>query len=134
VDRELRAFLDAVKERLEVIGGERAGPMQRAITVADLKATGLVKVAVRNNYAELTGAGSAATGGASSGTSTEAQSISNALSLFAVGADAVGTNHVVILWDRETGSYRRIDWADFATLFAEPDDAYPMQLRHAGIA
>ena len=131
VDRELRAFLDAVKERLEVIGGERAGPMQRAITIEDLKATGLVKVAVKNNYAELTGAGSAA--GGTSSSSTSVQSIDNALSLFEIEADAIGDDHVVILWDRATGSYRRIDWADFAELFTTVDDGYAPQLRHAGV-
>lgn len=131
VDRELRAFLDAVKERLEVIGGERAGPLQRSITVEDLKATGLVKVAIKNNYAELTGAGSAASGGSSSSTST--QSIENALSLFAIEADAIGDDHVVILWDRATGSYRRIDWTEFTTLFAMADERYAPQLRHAGV-
>ena len=41
VDTASRAFLEAVKERLEVRGGERGNPYERAVTVRDLQEAGL---------------------------------------------------------------------------------------------
>ena len=41
VDAASRAFMEAVKERLEVRGGERGNPYERAVTVRDLQEAGL---------------------------------------------------------------------------------------------
>jgi hypothetical protein len=41
VDAATRSFLESVKERLEVRGGERGNPFERAVTVRDLQEAGL---------------------------------------------------------------------------------------------
>lgn len=132
LELELRFFLEAVKERLEIMTGERGDPLQRAVMVDDLKRTGVVKVATKGTYAELIGPGSEA-GGSESSSAGETQSIENALSLFSIEADALDDDHILIVWDKTTGSYRRVEWEDFAALFVTSEGAYSPQLRHAGV-
>lgn len=128
---QLKAFLEAVKERLEILTGERNSPLERAVTAADIKATGVVKVAVKSGYAELIGAGSEA--GVAAESTTSLSGIDNALSLFTIDPEELGDDQIVIVWDKSLGAYRRLGWVEFAELFVPADDGYPPQLRHAGI-
>lgn len=52
---DLRAFLEGVKERLEITTGDRGDPRDRLLTVRDIESAGMATVTVRNKFATLTG-------------------------------------------------------------------------------
>lgn len=120
IDRDLRLFLESVKERLEVQGGERKAALQRYVTVEDLKKIGLVKTAERDGYATITGVGNQA--GAASGDSATSTSIDNALSLFSIEPDELDEKHYLIVYDTGTGNYRRITYLEFADIFLKREE------------
>lgn len=55
IDGELRAFLEAAKQRLELIDGDVRSPLDRIPTLKELQDANLIKVTVKNNYATFTG-------------------------------------------------------------------------------
>lgn len=71
---DLRAFLEGVKERLEITTGDRGDPRDRLLTVRDIESAGMATVTVRNKFATLSGGVKATTlagmtsGSVSSGT------------------------------------------------------------------
>lgn len=56
---DLRAFLEGVKERLEITTGDRGDPRDRLLTVRDVEAAGMATVTVRNKFATLSGGATA---------------------------------------------------------------------------
>lgn len=54
ISGESLAFYNALKERLELLGGERGDPEQRSVTVRELREAGLAGVTTQNRVARLT--------------------------------------------------------------------------------
>lgn len=53
ISGESLAFYNALKERLELLGGERGDPEQRSVTVRELREAGLASVTTQNQFARL---------------------------------------------------------------------------------
>lgn len=89
-DGETRAFFEALKERLELAGGERGDPEQRAVSVRELREAGIAGVRTQNQYSQLVSARTPSSGDPAGGDDNTQQldfSLYPALDLAAASGD-----------------------------------------------
>jgi len=132
---QLRLFLERLKERVEVYSGDRGDPNLRSATIADLESAGLGSSVVKNKFATLRGKNLTGSSTTTTGSSSEGreQSISDPLTFFQIRPEQVDNDIMILMYDKASGVYRRMDWDDFLSLLDDNDGGYSQQLLHAGL-
>lgn len=118
-DGELSAFLNAVKERLELHSGERGDPESRAVTARELKDIGVIGVRSGRQTITIVAPRSTSTGSSgSSGDSTEELDFSLYPEVLLAGADL--TARILIQGD-QVSDRKVIRLSDLLTIFVRRD-------------
>lgn len=117
---EVRAFFNAVKERLELLSGERGDPEQRSVSVRELREAGLIDSTVQNRTVVLSQPPSPSEGGGDSGGESEAEQLDYTLYPPVTLTEANGELQLLVQ-GVSTNDRFRIALQDFLTLFARLD-------------
>lgn len=102
VSGDMQYFLQAVKERLELVTGDSGNALARNVTVEDLQKAGLVSTTIKNRFAHIAAVDNAA---AAADTTTILDRFTN---LFLIGSNQLQPSQELLIYDVATNSYRRI--------------------------